>query len=131
MAKPRPYQDLLIWREAMNLCTDIYTLTNATLPKDECFGLSAQLREKAFGIPMKIVESNVSHSKKARAYLIELAEVSLEGLFSLITLGEMLKYIDSKKTDELRNRIAGLGFLLYKFRTGAAKKEAEKMAAAK
>ena len=51
----RSYRDLEVWQDAMQLVEDTYRLT-AHLPKDESFGLSAQLKRAAVSIPANIAE---------------------------------------------------------------------------
>ena len=49
------YRDLKIWQEAMLLVEQAYRLT-PRLPKDEIYGLSAQIKRAAVSIPANIAE---------------------------------------------------------------------------
>jgi four helix bundle protein len=42
----RQHRQLAVWREAMDLVVEIYRLSSL-LPKEEVFGLSAQMRRAA------------------------------------------------------------------------------------
>ncbi|MGD8451203.1 MAG: four helix bundle protein [Phycisphaerae bacterium] len=42
----RTYRDLKVWQKAFRLCAHIYTATRG-LPRDERFGLTAQMRRAA------------------------------------------------------------------------------------
>jgi four helix bundle protein len=42
----KDYTDLIVWKKAMDLVTEIYRITRE-LPKDELFGLTSQLRRAA------------------------------------------------------------------------------------
>ena len=46
----RSYQDLLVWQQSMDLVTEIYSMTKGW-PRDELFGLTAQVRRAATSIP--------------------------------------------------------------------------------
>ncbi len=48
------YTDLIVWKKAMALVTEIYRITRE-LPKDELFGLTTQLRRAAVSIPSVIL----------------------------------------------------------------------------
>src|SRR5664279_6444638 len=43
----KSYRDLIAWQKAMDLVTAIYQVS-ASLPKDEMYGLTSQLRRAAF-----------------------------------------------------------------------------------
>jgi four helix bundle protein len=49
----KSYRDLLAWQKAMALVELVYAAT-ATLPVDERYGLSSQLRRAAVSIPSNI-----------------------------------------------------------------------------
>jgi hypothetical protein len=58
MAVPRKiesYEDLEVWQLAMTLAEQCYQLT-ATFPREETYGLSAQIRRAAVSIPANIAE---------------------------------------------------------------------------
>ncbi|MGQ0532651.1 MAG: four helix bundle protein [Caulobacteraceae bacterium] len=49
------YRDLRVWREAMLLAEEAYRYTKP-FPRDELFGLTAQIRRAAASIPANIAE---------------------------------------------------------------------------
>jgi four helix bundle protein len=56
ISKPaRTFQDLLVWQKAHGFVLEVYTFT-ATLPKQETYGLSLQMRRAAVSIPANIAE---------------------------------------------------------------------------
>jgi four helix bundle protein len=49
------YKDLEVWQKAMNLAEDCYHAT-AEFPRDEIYGMTAQIRRAAVSIPANIAE---------------------------------------------------------------------------
>nr|QNO53726.1 hypothetical protein ONPGGGGH_00025 [Methanosarcinales archaeon ANME-1 ERB6] len=49
------YQDLEVWKKAMELVMDIYKATQA-FPKEELYGLTNQLRRASVSVPANIAE---------------------------------------------------------------------------
>ena len=49
------FRDLQVWQKAMDLADTIYTMT-AAFPREEMFGLAAQLRRAAVSIPSNLAE---------------------------------------------------------------------------
>ena len=49
------YQDLEVWKKAMELVTDIYKVSQ-TFPKEELYGLTNQLRRASVSVPANIAE---------------------------------------------------------------------------
>ena len=51
----RSYQDLEVWQMPMTLAEDCYRCT-AEFPRDEIYGMTAQIRRAAVSIPANIAE---------------------------------------------------------------------------
>ena len=49
------YQNLEVWKKAMELVADIYKITQ-TFPKEELYGLTNQLRRASVSVPANIAE---------------------------------------------------------------------------
>jgi four helix bundle protein len=49
------YRDLIVWQKSIDLCLHIYRLTR-TLPKEEQYGLTCQLRRAAVSVASNIAE---------------------------------------------------------------------------
>ena len=88
------FRNLQVWRNAMDLVVEIYTVTK-TFPVDERYGLTSQLRRAAVSVPSNIGEGKRRRRQKALAHHLDIAlgsqgemEVQLEiahrvGLLSL------------------------------------------------
>jgi four helix bundle protein len=55
MSKINTFRDLIVWQKSMSIVTEIYALTSS-LPKEELFGLTSQIRRSAISIPSNIAE---------------------------------------------------------------------------
>src|SRR5689334_6797290 len=58
LRRPMPvptFRDLLAWQEALKLVRDVYALS-AVLPREERFGLAAQMKRAVVSIPSNIAE---------------------------------------------------------------------------
>ena len=58
------YKDLEVWKEAIKLTTEIYTITK-TFPDDEKYGLVSQMRRAVVAIPSNIAEGSSRKSDTA------------------------------------------------------------------
>ena len=54
------YKDLVVWKKAIELVFETYRLTR-TFPRDERYGLTAQLRRAAVSIASNIAEGHGRH----------------------------------------------------------------------
>ena len=62
MATFEKFEDLEVWKLSMDLCTDIYRLTNTELLSKD-FGLKDQIRRSAVFVPSNISEGYERDSK--------------------------------------------------------------------
>ena len=53
----KSYRDLRVWREAMAIAAECYLLTKA-FPREEVFGMTAQVRRAAASIAANIAEGH-------------------------------------------------------------------------
>ncbi len=49
------HKDLNVWKKAMDLAAQVYSLT-AKFPEEELYGLTSQIRRSAVSIPSNIAE---------------------------------------------------------------------------
>jgi four helix bundle protein len=63
MGITRTHKNLLAWREAMTLAEIVYH-ESATFPREETYGLAAQIRRAAVSIPSNIAEGAARNTSK-------------------------------------------------------------------
>lgn len=54
-ASLRSYKELVVWQRALDLVREVYAVSKA-FPRDEVYGLTAQLRRSAVSVPSNIAE---------------------------------------------------------------------------
>jgi four helix bundle protein len=77
----KTHKDLEIWKLGIELVIEIYEITK-NFPKDELYGLSAQIKRSAISYPSNIAEGAARQSKKE---YIQFAYISLSSLSELET----------------------------------------------
>jgi four helix bundle protein len=75
----RKHQDLLVWQEAMALAKLVYTLT-AGFPREEHYGLTAQMRRAAVSVPSNIAEGAARATTKEFMHFLHITRGSLSEL---------------------------------------------------
>jgi four helix bundle protein len=84
------FRDLRVWQAGMDLVEQVYRLTQ-TLPKQEAYGLSAQMQRAAVSIPANIAEG---YSRRYRAEYTQFVSISHASLAELETHIETAKRVD-------------------------------------
>ena len=87
----RSFEDLVVWQKAHAFVLDIYRLTKA-FPREETYGLTAQLRRAAVSIPANIAEGFKKRSRTDKARVMNIAEGSLEETRYYLRLAKDLGY---------------------------------------
>lgn len=109
----RSYQDLAVWKKAMQLVTQVYRLTRH-FPREEMYGLTSQIRRAAVSIPTNIAEGWGRGSKKEYIQFLRIARGSLLELETLLTIARTLRYLsqeDMQTTlalEEISRMLSGL-----------------------
>ena len=88
----KSYEDLLVWQKSMDLVENIYKLVNL-LPKEENFGLAAQMRRAVVSIPSNIAEGQARQGTKEFINFLSIANCSKAELRTQIQICVRLGYI--------------------------------------
>lgn len=116
----RNYRDLLVWQKSMDLSAVVYRLIES-LPKQEDYGLKAQIRRAVVSIPANIAEGHgrdhlgdyLRHLSIAKGSLAEL-ETHLHLCVRLNYLGDQLIAEPLRSADEISRMLNGLSSSLRK-----------------
>ena len=107
----RNYRDLVAWQKATDLVVAIYRVTK-TFPKEEVYGLTAQLRRCAVSIPSNIAEGQGRGSDKEFGRFLQIAYGSLRELETQLIIAQRLEYLDRVEVERLLADAAEIGRLI-------------------
>jgi four helix bundle protein len=110
MSRPpaQKFEDLVVWQKSHALVLRVYKMTRS-FPKEELFGLSAQMRRAAVSVPANIAEGFSKRGRADKARFLNTAQASLEELRYYFILARALSYLTEPKWDDLEEvgRILG------------------------
>lgn len=96
----RTFRDLVAWQKAMGLITMVYAAIKS-FPKEEVFGLTAQIRRAAISVPSNTAEG---FGRRTTEDFIRFLQMALGSLFETQTQLEVahnLGYVNPKAYDSL------------------------------
>ena len=108
------YKKLLVWQKADILAHKVYEETKK-FPKNELYGLTAQLRRAAVSIPTNIVEGTGRQGKGELRQFVNIALGSLAETEYLLDFCFKLKYIEEENYYRLEKARKDVGGLLWNF----------------
>ncbi len=105
------YRDLQVWQKAMDLCVEVH---NAALvfPKQELFGLSAQLNRSVVSVPSNIAEGHGRRTTPDFIHFLSISRGSLNEVETQITLAMRYNYISQSDHDDLLERCGEIGRII-------------------
>ena len=106
MARITSFRQLDAWKEAHALVLMVYEVTNE-FPRDERFGVIAQMRRAAVSIPANIAEGFKRHGLRDKIHFYNVSEGSLEELKYFLILSKDLGYVGSNKDLIEQSRVVG------------------------
>lgn len=110
----KSFEDLIVWQKAHAFALSIYRLTQA-FPKNETYGLTAQLRRAAVSVQANIAEGFKRRGKPDKARFMNVAEGSLEEARYYLRLAHDLGYLASP---QLGQESAEIGKMLTAYVRG-------------
>jgi four helix bundle protein len=103
-----------VWKKADELAYQVYMVTRS-FPKEETYGLTAQLRRAALSVPTNIVEGYGRQGKKELKQFVNISLGSLAEARYLLYFSERLGYLQAKQRMLLNDLAEQVGKLLWKF----------------
>ncbi len=107
----KSYKDLNVWKEAMDLVTDIYKKTKA-FPREEVYGLTSQMRRAAVSVPSNIAEGHQRHTTAQFLQFLSIARGSLGELETQIMIACRLEYINLNQQNDMLQQAQKVGNLM-------------------
>jgi four helix bundle protein len=107
MNTARSFEDLIVWQRAHQFVLSLYKATER-LPKNELFGLTAQMRRAAISIPANIAEGFKKRGLKDKIRLLNVAQGSVEESQYYLILSHDLQYLEDPSLRASLNEISRL-----------------------
>ena len=111
VTKIKSYQDLDVWKKAMDLVMECYKAVNK-FPKTEVYGLSSQLQRAAVSVPANIAEGQGRWHTKEFINHLSIAYGSLAELETHLQIAERLQYIDKSQLNHFMNMTGEIGRMI-------------------
>ena len=105
------FEKLLVWQKAIKFNVIIYK-TTSLFPKEEIFGLTAQMRKCSVSISSNIAEGSGRHSAKDKARFTEIAFGSALELLNQTIISRDLGYLSNENYNAIRNDIEQITSML-------------------
>ena len=99
MAEINSHRDLIVWQQAMDLATSVYRLSRSW-PKEEVYGLSAQVRRAAVSVCANIAEGYGRENRGSYLQFLRIAQGSLKEVETHLEIARRIGIADD-------NEIAG------------------------
>jgi four helix bundle protein len=109
--KIRSYRDLKVWQKAMILAEDCYRLTRR-FPKEETYGMSAQIRGSAVSIAANIAEGQGREQTLVFVQFLRIAQGSWKELETHLMTAERVELATAKLVAPLLRRADDVGRML-------------------
>ena len=77
----KTYRDLIVWKKAIMLVTEIYSATS-NFPKEELFSITSQIKRSGISIPSNIAEG---YGRQHRLEYIRFLQIARGSLYELQT----------------------------------------------
>src|SRR3989344_144981 len=83
------YKELIVWQKAIELVREVYVLTG-NFPKEEIYGLSAQMRRASVSIPSNIAEGQRRKDLPEFLHFLRVADASSAELETQVIVSQRL-----------------------------------------
>ena len=101
-------RDLMVWQKAMDLTVEVYRSTR-TWPRDELFGLIAQVRRAVVSVPANIAEGHDRTGPREFLHHLSIADGSLAEVETYLLLAQRLGYLAEDALPPFLDRINDVG----------------------
>jgi four helix bundle protein len=111
----RDFRKIIAWQKADDLAVEIYRATGRFFPREERYGLTAQIRNAAVSIASNIAEGSGRRTLKDFRHFLYNAQGSLSEVEYYLRLAHRLGYLDDTNYTCLEGQRAEGGRILTGF----------------
>ena len=98
------FRELKIWQRSMDLAEKVYKIV-ADFPKEEKYGLTAQIKSCTVSIPSNISEGAGRATQKQFRYFLEISMGSSNELQTQLELSKRFNYLTQELADEIIDEV--------------------------
>jgi four helix bundle protein len=98
----KSYKDLLVWQKAVELCVDVYKVTDK-YPRAEIYGITLQSRKCAVSIPSNIAEGQRRGHKAEYVQFLQISFGSGAELETQLIIANKIGYLPDSDFDRLNS----------------------------
>ena len=106
------YKELIVWQKADELAFQVYLVTRK-FPKEEIYGLTAQVRRVALSVPTNMVEGSARKSSKELLRFLYITIGSLRETEYLLSFARRLGYLEESVHQQLEKQHNEVGKILF------------------
>ena len=107
----KTHKDLDVWRASVDLARDVYIVTKS-FPKEEQFGLIAQMRRGAVSIASNIAEGAARQSTKEFVHFLLVAVGSSSELDTQMDIAKVTEMCDPTQLEEVQESLTRVTMML-------------------
>ncbi len=107
----KDFTDLIAWQKGMDLAVMVHEASKK-FPRDETYGLRAQVRRAATSVPSNVAEGQRRRGTKESVYHLGIALGSLGEVETQVRLAERFRYLDTDACRPLLAQASEVGRLL-------------------
>lgn len=111
MTEVNSYRDLLVWQQAIDLATAIYSCTRSW-PREELYGLTQQARRAAVSVPANIAEGNGRETRGSYVQFLRISQGSLKELETHLIVAQRTGIAEENQIKDLLGQCESVGKLL-------------------
>ncbi|HLE31573.1 MAG TPA: four helix bundle protein [Bacteroidota bacterium] len=111
MERLKPHKKLDLWGKIIDLVVFLYEITKP-LPREEEFGLKAQIRRAGVSVPSNVSEGLTRKTKKDKTHFLNMAQSSLSEIDAQIEVSRRLGFISKATEVEANERLSTVEMML-------------------
>lgn len=107
----KSYKDLEVWRVAVDVSVSVYAATRE-FPREETYGLTAQMRRAAVSIPSNIAEGYGRESTASYVHFLRIAQGSTKELETQLIIAGRIGALDAALRADLQANLDSISRML-------------------
>lgn len=107
----RPHKRLDLWKQAVEMVVQVYEVTNE-FPREEVYGLTAQLRRAAVSVPSNIAEGLTRRSVADKLHFLNISQASLSEIDTQAKIAMRLGFLGETKFNIVQESLVHVQRLL-------------------